>query len=895
MPTTTDVIPSGEVLTYYKGDMIPRAEADRRRAAEQAPAVELIPHQLHECRFVLIKKKSKVAFEKGWSDTKNYAFDDAILTQHIAKNKNYGVKTAGGMCIFDCDNVLALTTNPFFIDVLLETFAVRTGRDKDKKTGEPRAGCHFYFRCPELPSDKFALEKDGVEMGDIRGPDSPFYVVGPGSIHPDTLKTYEVINDAEPITVDYDLLMEFINSMIPEEKPAKPISFPKIPSAGGTIADRLGLNVVDFLMPENPHPREHQVEGNHPVHGGNTGTNLILDPVANNWYCRHCHSGGGPLEALAVADGILDCSYFRKGNAGLEGHWPAIFDALKKRGYTEQLAEMDRERSRTTSSTAPPNKPQHMESDTPRELPKIKTNNRHLHELSTDAIRAILEANVDPFMFRRGSHLVRIERDEHGRSTIREINEHALRGILDRCAIWYSAQRRQDKDTGTFVFEEHPENPPVTVVRDLLNLPGSAWKVPSLVGISLCPTIHPDGTVHAIEGYDPVTRTYFAPEEGFKIPQIPENPSETDVQHALETITEVFVDFPFCDEAGLWNTVGALLTGVLRPLIDGPCPCWVVDKPQAGAGASLLQGVVYAAITGEELAAGTAPKSNEEWSKRILAALLSGRPVQVLDNIDGPFKSDAFASVLTAREVRGRILGRSEEATVPARAFWMANGNNIQIGGDLGRRIFLTRIDPKMAIPWQRSGFQHPDIVRWVQEGRGSLVAAVLTLTKAWQQADAPKPEKIPPVGGFESWRDTVGGILEHAGVTEFLGNAMKVYLTADAELQQWEGFLQAISGVFCGEPWTVADIRMRLDREDAGQVHFDTRIIDTLPDRLADAYVDSGQSFPKICGRGLSRQDGRRFPSGLMLQKGQTIHSAKQWVVISTKSADHNSPEVGA
>lgn len=36
-----------------------------------------------------------------------------------------------------------------------------------------------------------------------------------------------------------------------------------------------------------------------------------------------------------------------------------------------------------------------------------------------------------------------------------------------------------------------------------------------------------------------------------------------------------------------------------------------------------------------------------------------------------------------------------------------------------------------------------------------------------------------------------------------------------------------------------------------------------------------------------LARQDRRRFPSGLMIARGQTVNRAAQWVIVQTKETD--------
>lgn len=347
--------PSEDRPTYYKGKMIPLKEYNQIMASEQDATPSPIPRQLHGCRFVLVRDRDKRAFEKGWNDKQNYAYDSERLTRHIGSETNYGVMVDGGLCVLDADNVLGLYDDPFFSDVLMQTFAVKTGR-------KGTVGAHFYFYCSDLPAEKYPLVKeDGSDLGDLRGSGSKFYVVGPGSRHPSG-NSYTVNNDVEPLTVPLAEVEAFIARY--QTKP-KPIVLPHCTSAGMTIADQLGLQVSNLLMPEEPRTREHQIEGVHPVHGSSTGSNLIIDPHANTWYCRRHSTGGGPLEALAVAEGIIDCEESRGGC--LQGHWPAVFEALKKRGYGDQLAEMEREKQAkactpripaVTAEPLPKNEPQ---------------------------------------------------------------------------------------------------------------------------------------------------------------------------------------------------------------------------------------------------------------------------------------------------------------------------------------------------------------------------------------------------------------------------------------------------------------------------------------------------------------------------------------------------------
>ena len=861
-----------EPMTYYRGKMIPRSElpvGDDIASYGLSP----IPEQLRGCRFILVKARDKPAIEKGWQTTANYAYDDPRLLAHIAAGGNYGVLPSGGVCILDADKTMRLAELGV-LDILLDTFVVKTGRTEGQ-------GSHFYVRCPDAPAEKFILRdpETGEDLGDLRGSGHPSFCVGPGCTHPSGGR-YEIVNNAPLLEIPWAVLKaEIVDRCTP---PQREITVPRIPRTPRsiTISDALNLRVTDFLMPENPTVRDTgEIEGTHPIHGSETGSNLTVSANNQEWWCRRHSTGGGPLEALAVAEKIVDCA--DAGPGCLQGHWAEVFEVLRARGYGEQIKEWEWERGKREVPVSGGGSPDPRE-DEMALRPSIVVNNRHMHEVTDDAIRALVEANNPPMVFRRAGGPVRVERDEYGRPTIRPLTEHGLRGIMDRVAIWVSMKVEKD---GT--IRERPEYPPISIVRDVLNRPDTEWPLPPIHGITKSPIMHLDGSIVAVEGYDPVSRTYLAPEEGFVLTGVPDDPTSEDIEAAKAILLEVHCDFPWVDEASRWNAVGAILTGIFRPIISGPVPCWMVIKPQAGTGASLAQGATYTAITGETPPASITPKSPEEWEKRALSTLLSGAPVHIWDNLEGNFRSDVLAALLTAWEWKGRVLGKSEDIWVPQRTVWMANGNNVQIGGDLARRLYLSRMDAEQALPWLREDFRHPALIAWVKESRGQIVSAALTLGRAWVRAGRPDPEKVPALGGYEDWRRVVGGILEFAGATEFMANAMETFLEADVELRQWEAFLSAIYDEFGSTPWSVADLKTRLDREVKEVTTFRTRITEVLPDDLGAAFSDPRRSFSHVLGRALARQDRRRYPSGLMIARGQTVNRAVQWVIVQTKEAD--------
>ena len=54
-------------------------------------------------------------------------------------------------------------------------------------------------------------------------------------------------------------------------------------------------------------------------------------------------------------------------------------------------------------------------------------------------------------------------------------------------------------------------------------------------------------------------------------------------------------------------------------------------------------------------------------------------------------------------------------------------------------------------------------------------------LARAWYVAGQSKPNKITPLGSFETWSTAIGGILETAGIHSFLGNSADLCEEADS------------------------------------------------------------------------------------------------------------------
>ena len=501
------------------------------------------------------------------------------------------------------------------------------------------------------------------------------------------------------------------------------------------------------------------------------------------------------------------------------------------------------------------------------QLPKIQTNNRQMREVSADAMNALVRANSPPEIFVRSGRLVQFRVDENYRPMLELVDEKILRSRLARVADFCAVSGKNDGMT--------PVDPPISIVRDILAL--GEWDFPPIVSIVECPVLRPSGTILSSSGYDPETKLYYYPSHELTNLDIPENPTEEQVQDSLELLQEVIIDFPFSDRASRTNTLGLILTPVIRPAISGNVPMALIDAPQAGTGKGLLGEITSHISTGHNPLMMPCSKSSEEWRKKITSALLADASIIVVDNVTSELNSEILASALTSPEWGDRLLGKNEIVRLPQRATIMANGNNIRLGGDLPRRCYQIRLDAEMSRPWQRSEFKHPKLIEWIDENRGRLISAALILARAWFTAGKPV-YRGPTIGGFTEWTNVVGGILQNAGINGFLENIEGMYDTADEESLQWESFLLTLYELHADTWLTTADICESLKMYSG--------LSDLLPDEFKSPFDYDGQvlhEFKLQLGREFKKRVNTRFGSSqVYIERGDEKHrGVAKWLVV--------------
>jgi putative DNA primase/helicase len=128
-------------------------------------------------------------------------------------------------------------------------------------------------------------------------------------------------------------------------------------------------------------------------------------------------------------------------------------------------------------------------------------------------------------------------------------------------------------------------------------------------------------------------------------------------------------------------------------------------------------------------------------------------------------------------------MGTSVAVILPINATWVATGNNPSLSDEMTRRVVRIRMDTGLEQPETRTGFRHANLLKWASAHRGDLIAAALTLARAWYVRERHKVVlDVPNLGSFESWASVTGGILKVADIDGFLANIEDVRASAGGE-----------------------------------------------------------------------------------------------------------------
>lgn len=284
----------------------------------------MIPQQLNEQEFILMRKDEPKRPAHKWQDHTGgyrYTIDDMDLIDHLDNGGGYAVFCGSGLIVVDADEQELEEA----IYDLPNTFTVKTGG----------GGYHRYY-FSDL-AKKRTVWLDDKHLGEIQGGDR-CYVVGPGSPH-SSGNTYEVINDTDIAYLSAAEIEEwaeeqgFTLGSKREKEVVKRVKKEQTEDESPYYT----FDITQVALPDNYKTRGSEMQGAHPLpsHGSKGGQNFSINTAENCFHCYRCDSGGGPLDLVAVMEGIIDCA--DAGNMSDDQFLDAVISAHKNYGFTGKI------------------------------------------------------------------------------------------------------------------------------------------------------------------------------------------------------------------------------------------------------------------------------------------------------------------------------------------------------------------------------------------------------------------------------------------------------------------------------------------------------------------------------------------------------------------------------
>ncbi|EED35327.1 conserved hypothetical protein [Luminiphilus syltensis NOR5-1B] len=486
--------------------------------------------------------------------------------------------------------------------------------------------------------------------------------------------------------------------------------------------------------------------------------------------------------------------------------------------------------------------------------PRLRISGGRLDINVSSAVALLADINP-PITFARGNALVRVAHTESattedgiqvpaGTAAIIPYKQTTLALVLSREIAW--EKWTENRGWG-------PCDACQKVVATLLDGYGLWGDIPKLRGISECPLLRSDGSLHATPGYDSETQLYV---EGLSEDiAVPKKVSLADAQAAAEEVFAVFAEFPFEDrDLDRAVLLAYLLTLLLRPLLPtAPLTCVSANAP--GTGKGLLVEVSNILVRGVDAALMppvSGRESEDEMRKRITSMVLQGLTSLNLDNYSKPIAGDSLNALLTTNEWTDRQLGSNTIVKLPVCCTLAATGNNLTVRGDMVRRSLVIKLNAGVEHPERRS-FSVKDLPGYVREHRGSLLKALFTILKGYQESRCTNFTD-DRLGRFETWSEKVCHPIQWLGLPSPVASQARLR-ASDPDAENLAALLHAWHTVHSSDWVTVSTL---VNTPEGSYNNSGTAKDHTLHDALLEVAGKSRRIENKLLGWYLSRNEGR-------------------------------------
>ncbi len=490
--------------------------------------------------------------------------------------------------------------------------------------------------------------------------------------------------------------------------------------------------------------------------------------------------------------------------------------------------------------------------------------------------------------FNRGGQIVRCSPSPAGVRIV-PVTQEAIDDTLNRRIRFASLE--QDKDGNTVEIDAASPGWLSKNIVALQNWPG----IRELESVHCGPFIRADGSVGGLHpGYDSDSRCWVDTAEDWS--ELCAPPTEQEAKQAVATLLEIIDEFPFVGEADKSAWLAALLTRVARSAFQGPSPLFVITATTPGSGKTMLAKMIGVIAEGQSPGMRTLSKNEEENKKMITSALHGGAGMLVFDNVAGQIKSGVLDGFLTSEHWTDRILGKTQEVTLPNLTVSILTTNNATIQGDTARRSIAVRLAPLEERP-ERRVFRIPDLERHVRENRRRLLVAAIRVMQwhvvsgrpqrqTYRHRDADGNDIELPVaecGSFAAWSALVRQAVMGVGLPDPLATCETIQVADEgraacrALLESWVGW----NPDWTGTARQLIEVIYRDSATVSGEI---LGMRDAICELVGDGGCQAGRPTPTALGNCIRRMQGRNF-ANLRIESMGHAASGTRWRVVRVTS----------
>jgi hypothetical protein len=436
--------------------------------------------------------------------------------------------------------------------------------------------------------------------------------------------------------------------------------------------------------------------------------------------------------------------------------------------------------------------------------PIVETHDRPLPAVLTDLANSVAQHNADaPTLFHGAGGLREVVKNQDGATILESVRCERVQVIAGENATW----------TVTPAEAQMPREvaPPAALCSQFIASRGYWKNIPTIKRILTAPFVDRAGNVCTAPGYHASEQVWLSLPDGYELPDT--TPTAANIATAKALLDKLFSEVAFSNPASRANALALMLLPFVRLYIDarndGQTPMHLCDAPTQSSGKTYVMQICLSPFC--EVVPTSDKRDEKESQKEIFALLAEGVSYIFIDNVKSSLGSAEVATAITTGKMRGRVLGASKTETVSSNIVWAATSNNAQLDADIVSRSILIQLDTNSETPEDREFAFNP--VKFIAQNRADVQAAILTLVRAWLEAD--RPNRTKKVSRFPAWEKIIGGILETVGIESFLENYKDARENTDGETSAWRGFVEAWHVAHGDSFKTVAELLQTPDGDD--------------------------------------------------------------------------------